>query len=83
MPSSHREANGAEPGYTNHAKTRNGEDFTGTLDYIFTSPEWKVVDAIKVKDLQEVGGGTAFPNEVEPSDHILLHADLELTSSSK
>lgn len=41
-----------------------------------------MLDAIKVKDLQEVGGSSAFPNEVEPSDHILLHADLELTGST-
>ena len=35
-------ANGKEPLFTNHAISSFGGAFTGTLDYIFISPEWKV-----------------------------------------
>ncbi len=72
------------------------EPFVGTLDYIFlskledtardgeskqdgTSGEWwEVYDVKKLPGIAESGG--PFPNEVEPSDHVLISADLQLVS---
>ncbi len=82
-----------EPEFTNYAHTRDDPDpFIGTLDYIFLSKrhhtslsnetgtweEWKVHCVQKLPRKEDSDG--PFPNAIEPSDHLLISADLELTS---
>jgi len=76
---------GQEPDFTNYAAPRctyeeGGEDFVDTLDYIFLSPEWKVLEISEIATRDQVKG--PFPNLAdgvkEPSDHVLLAARLEL-----
>lgn len=86
---------GKEPEFTNYAHIQDNVDpFIGTLDYIFLSRKettstcssdgidagewWKVNGVMKLPTLAESGG--PFPNAVEPSDHLLISADLELIS---
>ncbi|KAL3806369.1 hypothetical protein ACHAXA_000212 [Cyclostephanos tholiformis] len=84
---------GSEPEFTNYAHTRDDIDpFIGTLDYIFLSKKestnfhgeneswewWKVHRVQKLPHKEDSGG--PFPNAKEPSDHLLISADLELTS---
>ena len=83
---------GSEPEFTNYAHVKEDEDpFIGTLDYIFLSQKeqtssgsssssngahWKVCGIKKLPSTAASGG--PFPNKVEPSDHLLIAADLEL-----
>eukprot|EP00577_Skeletonema_sp_RCC1716_P014535 CAMPEP_0113390872 /NCGR_PEP_ID=MMETSP0013_2-20120614/10404_1 /TAXON_ID=2843 ORGANISM="Skeletonema costatum, Strain 1716" /NCGR_SAMPLE_ID=MMETSP0013_2 /ASSEMBLY_ACC=CAM_ASM_000158 /LENGTH=473 /DNA_ID=CAMNT_0000274069 /DNA_START=299 /DNA_END=1720 /DNA_ORIENTATION=- /assembly_acc=CAM_ASM_000158 len=85
---------GEEPEFTNYAHIQDQEDpFIGTLDYIFLSRKakttrivdeqvagewWKVNGVTKLPSVDASGG--PFPNSVEPSDHLLISADLELVS---
>ena len=68
---------GSEPDFTNYAKVQNDPVFVETLDYIFHSKEWSVVDVEKLphRDSIEVW---PLPNNNEPSDHILISASLTL-----
>ncbi len=77
MRSAYAEA-GGEPDFTNYARIKEDDPFIDTLDYIFLSEEWKVKG---VKELpHRDGSGGPFPNldKGEPSDHILIAANLEL-----
>lgn len=78
MRSAYKEKCGSEPALTNWAKTsRPGsplKEFTGTLDYVFISPEW-VVEDVQELPSQETAGGP-FPSQHEPSDHLLLATSL-------
>jgi len=75
---------GKEPDFTNYAAPRSDlstdEGFIDTLDYIFLSEEWKILETTNAPHRDEVKG--PFPNldsgVREPSDHILIHAKLEL-----
>jgi len=69
---------GNEPDFTNYARVKEDDPFIDTLDYIFVSEDWTVAG---VKELpHREGSGGPFPNldRGEPSDHILIAADLEL-----
>jgi 2',5'-phosphodiesterase len=72
---------GKEPDFTNYARVREDEPFIDTLDYIFVS---KNVEPISVQTLpaRETAGGP-YPNEHEPSDHIMIASTLKLTTESK
>ena len=76
MRSSHVVFEGSEPDFTNCARIQEKDPFIDTLDYIFLSKEWKVVGVKKIPHRDDVDG--PFPNENEPSDHVLISADLEL-----
>lgn len=78
MRSAYAESEGKEPNFTNYARIREDPPFIDTLDYIFLSPQWKVNGVKSLPHRDESGG--PFPNLVagEPSDHILIAADLEL-----
>ena len=76
LRSAYQEAFGKEPDFTNYAKVGNKDPFIHTLDYIWLSTAWKVKSAMALPDRSEVNG--PFPNEVEPSDHIAIAADLIL-----
>lgn len=57
-------------------KVRDDEPFIDTLDYIFVSDGWQVNSVKKLPLRNEVNG--PLPTENEPSDHILIAADLSL-----
>lgn len=72
-------ANGEEPEYTNNARVREQPHFKETLDYVFISDEWNVnavdsLDHLVSKEEQD----QPFPDEVEPSDHVSIAANLSL-----
>lgn len=85
----------SEPEFTNFAHIKEDpEPFIGTLDYIFFSQKertsnidgekesgtwWKVHNVQKLPSKDDSGG--PFPNEEEPSDHLVIAADLELVSA--
>ena len=76
MRSAYAIAQGREPDFTNYAKVRNEEPFIGTLDYIFLSKEWEI---IRVEPLPTVGSVNGpLPNRTQPSDHILIAAQISL-----
>jgi len=66
-----------EPDFTNYAAIKDSDPFIGTLDYIFLSNEWKVLDVDKIPHRDDVVD-PPFPNEEEPSDHVLIAANLQL-----
>jgi mRNA deadenylase 3'-5' endonuclease subunit Ccr4 len=86
-----------EPEFTNNAVNRNNPPFTETLDYIWlgnafaakteaTEAEsddrvWKLQSVLPLKRKSEVQG--SYPAHGEPSDHVLLSANLELISKGK
>lgn len=78
LKSAYQQFLGREPDYTNNAHVVKEEPFVETLDYIFTSAEHKW----GVQGVQALGPRAAvtepFPSEQEPSDHVLLAADLQV-----
>jgi endonuclease/exonuclease/phosphatase family metal-dependent hydrolase len=69
-------ATGAEPDFTNYAKTRDEPVFIETLDYIFHSENVKI-DSVLPLPLRDTVAGP-LPNESEPSDHILMSARISV-----
>ena len=67
-----------EPDFTNYARVKEDEPFIDTLDYLFISDEWNVSKVKSLPHRDDCGG--PFPNldHNEPSDHILIAANLEL-----
>ena len=65
---------GKEPKFTNYAQVRKNPVFIETLDYIWLSQAWQVNSVLPLPGLKEVDG--PFPNEIEPSDHIAIAAEL-------
>lgn len=76
MRSAYFVANGKEPDFTNFARVKEQDPFIDTLDYVFVSSSWKVEGVLTHPDRSKAGG--PFPNldKNEPSDHILIAADL-------
>ncbi len=68
--------NGQEPDFTNNARVGDDPLFTATLDYIFLSPHWSVEAVRELARCSNIAG--PFPNAQEPSDHVLIGADLTL-----
>jgi 2',5'-phosphodiesterase len=68
--------NGAEPDFTNYAKVKDSPTFIATLDYIFHSPEWTVESVRNLPHRDNVAG--PLPNADEPSDHLVISAELSL-----
>jgi 2',5'-phosphodiesterase len=75
MRSAYAVKNGREPGFTNHARVGDDPVFTETLDYIFLSPHWTVESVVTLPDRADPQ--RPFPNNQEPSDHVLLGASLK------
>lgn len=69
-------ANGKEPDFTNYAKIKDDPTFIETLDYIFHCNKWTVQKVKNLKHRDEVVG--PLPNEDEPSDHVLISAEMSL-----
>ena len=76
MRSAYAVALGREPDFTNYAQVKEEEPFLDTLDYIFVSKEWNVDSVLPLPERTDVNG--PLPNAVEPSDHVLIGADLSL-----
>ena len=70
---------GQEPDFTNYAQVGEQDPFIDTLDYIFLSPTGINVAGVTPLPKREEAGGP-FPNEEEPSDHVLIAADLDISS---
>jgi 2',5'-phosphodiesterase len=68
--------NGREPDFTNRARVGDEPLFSDTLDYIFLSPHWSVEEVVQLERGSDLEG--PFPNTREPSDHVLIGADLTL-----
>ncbi|KAA8493671.1 Carbon catabolite repressor protein 4-like 4 [Porphyridium purpureum] len=69
--------NGREPDFTNNARIKDQDPFVETLDYIFAShSDWKVHGVHELPERAHIKG--PYPDATEPSDHLLLAADLEL-----
>mmetsp|Transcript_46425 Transcript_46425/g.77048 ORF Transcript_46425/g.77048 Transcript_46425/m.77048 type:complete len:301 (-) Transcript_46425:81-983(-) len=68
---------GFEPVFTN--KTHN---FTGTLDYVFFSPEWNLCRHLGLPILDHHSeANSCFPNDLWPSDHFPVACDAALPSA--
>lgn len=81
MVSAYAEATGAEPDFTNYAKINDDPPFIETLDYIFCSRAVGVRGVEPLPHRDSVAG--PLPNADEPSDHILIAADLTMTAPAK
>lgn len=77
-------SNGHDPDFTNYAFNKlSSEPFIGTLDYLFVSKSIKVKSVIALPDGKpEQIYDTPLPNQQEPSDHLMLGADLMIGGSS-
>lgn len=64
---------GVEPNFTCFSNTKFGGDFKNTLDYIFTNNLVKTVEADRL-----LLSATKMPNDICPSDHLPIFANLEL-----
>jgi mRNA deadenylase 3'-5' endonuclease subunit Ccr4 len=81
VKSAYKEHFGEEPTFTNHSAL-NGYLFTGTLDYLFFSPQLAQVKlAQTLPSIGDLGDPKALPNATEPSDHLLLAADFIFKSN--
>mmetsp|Transcript_16263 Transcript_16263/g.30377 ORF Transcript_16263/g.30377 Transcript_16263/m.30377 type:complete len:452 (-) Transcript_16263:246-1601(-) len=69
-------ANKREPDFTNHAQIRDEVPFIDTLDYVFLSRHWRVTGVAATPHRDDVVG--PFPTRLEPSDHVLIAADVVL-----
>lgn len=81
MRSAYSDHQNQEPEFTNYAFVGDQEEaFVGTLDYIFLSNNWKVLDTKMLPSREDVItiDNPSFPNAEEPSDHFLISATLEL-----
>lgn len=76
MRSAYMVMDGKEPDFTNYAQTREDDPFIDTLDYFFLSNEWKVKEVTKIPHRDNANG--PYPNEDEPSDHVLIATNLEI-----
>jgi len=69
---------GREPEFTNYAWIEDQpEPFKGTLDYVLVSPGLEVLAVRELPAFER--GALVFPNAAQPSDHLLLSADLRLS----
>ncbi len=75
--SAYKEALGQEP-TTNHSYNLKFGAFTGCLDYIFVSPLWKVEGVKPLPSTEELVNSGYLPSKDEPSDHLMLAAELSL-----
>jgi len=76
VASSEGSEKGREPDFTNYAQTSDDGPFIDTLDYLFLSEQWEVIDVLALPNRVDVAG--PLPNASEPSDHVLLYANLSL-----
>lgn len=79
LQSAYASFKGEEPEFTNYAQFRDqAEPFYACIDYVFVSKGGKVVGVKDLPRFAEVKDTGPFPNPHEPSDHVLIAADVEL-----
>lgn len=77
LRSAYQEGHGAEPAFTIRSWRADAESpFVGTLDYIFVGDDIRVMGAVDLPCAAQFADSDAFPSAEEPSDHLLLAADL-------
>lgn len=81
MQSAYVCSNGSEPDFTNYSRIKDQETFVDTLDYIFLSKHWNVVDVERLPHRNEVKVDGPFPHKTEFSDHLLIAAELQLLNN--
>lgn len=72
-----------EPDFTNYSRVKEDEPFIDTLDYIFVSRSGIAVESVRTlphRNDEALNG--PFPNHDEPSDHVLIAANLNVCSDS-
>jgi len=85
MASAYKTLNGAEPDFTNNAKVRDEPLFIETLDYIFynygskSNYKWNVKQVRALPGMSEGLSMGPMPGSLEPSDHLMIAATLELS----
>lgn len=81
MKSVYKSFQGHEPEYTICSRIKDKEEFVDTLDYIFLSGkhDWKIKSILKLPKKKEGVAKGYMPTEEEPSDHMMLGAELTLT----
>jgi mRNA deadenylase 3'-5' endonuclease subunit Ccr4 len=75
-----RESLGREPEMTNYAQGMNRPPYCDTLDYIFISRHFEVVSTVPLPSRE---ASSLMPNETEPSDHLLIGAQLRIAGSEQ
>ena len=75
LMSAYKELNGKEPKFTNFSFCKGAPQFKDCIDYIFCSKGWKVTG---VTPLPEETVGEAYPGADEPSDHLMIGANLTM-----
>lgn len=80
LRSAYAEAMGEEAKFTNYTWIENEEEpFQETIDYVFVSEH---LDVVSVHELPHIEpGDPVYPSDREPSDHVLLAADLRFQSA--
>ena len=76
--SAYLEVLGQEPDFTNNAHVKGCAPFIETLDYIWVSEEWLIRDVRPLPPRATAVESGPFPAEHEPSDHVLLWANLSI-----
>ncbi len=76
LKSAYYEFLGKEPDFTNYSKIKDKDPFIDTLDYIWLSDHWQVKEVLPLPTQQQLTG--FLPNEIEPSDHLLLRANMTI-----
>lgn len=75
LRSAYKDALGEEPAFTNYAWIeKEPEPFMDTIDYLLVSPGVRVLAVKRLPSLEP--GAPVYPTAHEPSDHVLLAADL-------
>mmetsp|Transcript_14736 Transcript_14736/g.26384 ORF Transcript_14736/g.26384 Transcript_14736/m.26384 type:complete len:395 (+) Transcript_14736:29-1213(+) len=88
LTSAYKAVHGSEPDFTNYAKNKTSaeddESFIYTLDYLLyrngdSGGKINATDADKLPSRSDFEGIQSFPTSTEPSDHIKLVAEFEVT----
>jgi endonuclease/exonuclease/phosphatase family metal-dependent hydrolase len=75
LKSAYREKNGVEPAFTNHVDTASAPKFRATLDYIFFDGRLRVEGVRKLPDKPK---SASYPDDKNPSDHLMIAASFRL-----
>jgi 2',5'-phosphodiesterase len=78
--SAYASCKGGEPDFTNYSRAKEEAPFIDTLDYIFISEGVTVQEVLDLPIRDTDGGNGPFPNEIEPSDHILIAANVDVVA---
>jgi 2',5'-phosphodiesterase len=76
MRSAYGSSESGEPDFTNYSRVKENDPFIDTLDYVFLSPRWEILDVLPLPHRSAANG--PFPNldHGEPSDHVLIGVTL-------